>query len=188
MGHLSGPNLGTKLHKDDLLSTNLYDLIRPSSFQRPRMYGLHKALKKDVPLRPIHSMPGSAQHQEAKYLSSFLEPVLTLDWSNCIRDSFTFADIFKTSNLDPSSVFLCSFDISSLFTNVSLLETIQICADALCSSEHLSVPFQWQIFVELMKTATSCVEFSFNNTMHLQIDRVAMGTPLGSALGNVFVG
>ena len=78
-------------------------------------------------------MTGSAQHQLAKYLSSLLEPVLTLYSSNCIRDSFTFADIIKTSNLDPSSIFLCSFDISRLFTNVPLAETIQICADALYS-------------------------------------------------------
>ena len=93
------------------------------------MYGLPKTHKKDVPLRPILSMTGLAQHQLAKYLSSLLEPVLTLYSSNCIRDSFTFADIIKTSNLDPFSVFLCSFNISSLFTNVPLAETIQICAD-----------------------------------------------------------
>ena len=59
-----------QLHKDDLLPANLYDLIRPTGSQRPRMYGLPKTHKKDVPLRPIQSMTGSAQHQLAKYLSS----------------------------------------------------------------------------------------------------------------------
>ena len=133
-------------------------------------------------------MTGSVQHQLAKYLSSLLEPVLTLYSSNCIRDSFTFADIIKTSNLDPSSVFLCSFDISSLFTNVPLAETIQICADALYSSEHPPAPFPRQIFVELMEMATSSVEFSFNDIMHRQIDGIALGSPLGPALANIFVG
>ena len=42
-----------QLHKDDLLPANLHDLIRPTGSQRPRMYGLTKAHKKDVPLRPI---------------------------------------------------------------------------------------------------------------------------------------
>ena len=130
------------------------------------MYGLPKTHEKDVPLQSILSMTGSGQHQLAKYLSSLLEPVLTLYSSNCMRDSFTFADIIKTSNLDPSSVFLCSFDISSLFANVPLAETIQICADALYSSEHPPVLFhgkslsnlwRWQLLLLSLALMTSCI-------------------------------
>ena len=94
-----------QLHKDDLLPANLYDLIRPTGSQRPPTFGLSITHKKDVPLRPILSMTTSVQHQLAKYLSSVLESVLTLSLSNCIRDSFTFADIIKTSNLDSSLSF-----------------------------------------------------------------------------------
>ena len=82
--------------------------------------------------------------------------------------------IFRLS-FDLLSVFLCSFDISSLFTNIPLAETIQICDDALYSSEHPPAPFPRQIFVELMEMATSSVELSFNDIMHRQIDGVAMG-------------
>ena len=39
-----------------------------------------------------------------------------------------------------------------------------------------------------MKIATSFVGFNFNNCMYRQIDGVAMGSPLGSALANIFVG
>ena len=49
-----------QLHKDELLPANLYDLIRLTGSQRPRTYGLPKTHKKDVPLRPILSMTGSA--------------------------------------------------------------------------------------------------------------------------------
>ena len=48
--------------------------------------------------------------------------------------------------------------------------------------------FPHNIFVELMQLATSSVEFSFNNNMHRQINGVAMGSPLGPALANIFVG
>ena len=36
--------------------------------------------------------------------------------------------------------------------------------------------------------ATSGVEFSFNDTMYRQIDSIAMGSPLGPVLANIFVG
>jgi len=39
-----------------------------------------------------------------------------------------------------------------------------------------------------MNTATSSVEFSFNITMYKQIDGIAMGSPLGPMLANIFVG
>ena len=102
--------------------------------------------------------------------------------------TLTFADIIKTSNLNPYSVFLCSFDILSLFTNVPLADTIQISDDALYSSKHPPALFARQIFVELMKMATPSVVFSFDDIMYRQIDTVAMGSFLGPALANIFVG
>ena len=39
-----------------------------------------------------------------------------------------------------------------------------------------------------MQTATFSVEFSFNNVMHRQVDGVAMDSPLGPSLANIFVG
>ena len=48
--------------------------------------------------------------------------------------------------------------------------------------------FPRNIFVELMQLATSAVEFSFNNNIHRQIDGVALGSLLGPALANIFVG
>ena len=76
-------------------------------------------------------MTGSAQHHLAKWLSSTLNRVLQQFSVNCVPDSFTFVKEVNNFTFSPSSVFLCSFNISSLFTNASLAETIQICADSL---------------------------------------------------------
>ena len=52
-----------------------------------------------------------------------------------LSELFTFVDTLHNSTLQADSVFLCSFDKSNLFTNVSLAETIDICANALYNSD-----------------------------------------------------
>ena len=87
--------------------------------------------------------------------------------SHCISDSFTVAQTMKNSDINPN-VFMCSFDVSSLFTNVPLDETIKICSETLKDKSDSQPIIQKSVFVELMKSATSSIEFSFNNTMYKQ--------------------
>ena len=179
-----------KLVKNGSLSHEVYNKIRPTGSQRPRMYGLPKIHKQNTPLRPILSMIGSAQHELAKWLSEVLKPVTDHYSTFCVRDSFTFANEVQLLPFDTTSCFMGSFDISSLFTNVPLDETIEICANFLFeeSTADTSLSFNKQQFVDLMNFATKSVEFSFNETMYRQTDGVAMGSPLGPTLANIFVG
>ena len=118
------------LVKADHMLKWTYDAIRPTGSQRPRMYGLLKTHKEGTPLRPILSMTGSSHHELGKWLASLLQPVLEQFLSHCISDLFTFAKTMQNLDIDPN-VFMCSFDVSSLFTNVPLDETIKICSEAL---------------------------------------------------------
>ena len=70
---------------------------------------------------------------------------------------------------------------------VPLNETIKICSDALYDDSDLQPLIPKDVFVEWIKSTTSSVEFSFNNTMYKQTDGVAMGSPLGLALANIFI-
>ena len=87
--------------------------------------------------------------------------------SHCISDSFTFAKTMQNLDID-SNVFMCSFDVSSLFTNVPLDETIKICSEALYSDSDLQPVIPKDVFVELIRSATFSVEFSFNITVYKQ--------------------
>ena len=63
-----------------------------------------------------------------------------------------------------------------------------ICADSFYDGDLSPPQFSNEIFIELMNIATISAEFSFNNVMYEQLDGVAMGSPLGHALANIFVG
>ena len=83
---------------------------------------------------------------------------------------------------------MCLFDVSSLFANVPLDEITAICAGTPYNIPDSQPCIPKEVFVELLHSATSTVEFSFDNTIYRQIDGVAMGSPLGPALANIFVG
>ena len=140
-----------------------------------------------MPLRSILSTTGLAHHQLSKWLASLLQLVLDRFTAQCIPDSFTFADYIRKLDGQTDS-FMSSFDVSSFFTNVPLDETIKICADALYDKLESQPCIQKKVFVELMHSATSTVKFSFDNIIYRQIDVVAMGSPHGPALANIFVG
>ena len=175
-----------KWFKEGILSKEIYDTIRPKGSQRPKLYGLPKTHKTNCPLRPILSMVGSPQHSIAKFLISVLTPVLDKFSKHVVKDSFDFVKSLRSLSSDKTV--MCSFDIKSLFTNVPLVEVLKICIDQLYNSDISPPCFPQDVCYELLKLATTNVEFSFDNTMFRQIDGVAMGSPLGPILANIFVG
>ena len=61
-------------------------------------------------------------------------------------------------------------------------------ADTLYNNPDFQPCIPKEVFVELLNSATSTVEFSFDNTIYRQIDGVAVDSPLGPALANIFFG
>jgi len=55
-------------------------------------------------------------------------------------------------------------------------------------TKRTPLPFPRKVFIELMKITTRSIEFSFNDVIYQQTDGIAMGSPFGPALSNIFVG
>ena len=77
-------------------------------------------------------------------------------------------------------------DVDTLFTNISLGETIDICVKKLKTSYTLVKGISKNDFRDLLNLATkfSCVRF---NKFYIQVDDAAMGSPLGPILANIFL-
>ena len=111
-----------QLHKCSELSKELHNRIKPVGAQRPRMYGLPKTHKENVPLRRILSMFGSAQHELAKCLGDqVLQPALDSLLHFVIKDSFIFAEAICAATPTSADNIIAYFEIKSLFTNVPLI-------------------------------------------------------------------
>ena len=86
---------------------------------------------------------------------------------------------------------LVSYDVSSLFTNVPLEETISILVDKAFENDWFNkthnLKLQKHQLTELLEIATANQLFQFNGDLYQQKDGVAMGSPLGPLLANVFM-
>ena len=133
-------------------------------------------------------MTKSPQSNLSTFLVSVLQPVLDKFSKHLVPDSFTFVNELKSLNLCQPNSFMVSFDIKRLFTNVPLDEVLNICVDQLYNSELIPPPFSRAVCYEMLSMVTKNVQFSFNDFMFRQIDGVAMGSPLGPILANIFVG
>ena len=82
---------------------------------------------------------------------------------------------------------MASFDVTSLFTNIPLDETIEIIADRLFSNAIRFHDFTRFEFKQLLNCAVKNCHFLFNGSLYQQVDGVAMGSPLGPLFANIFL-
>ena len=82
---------------------------------------------------------------------------------------------------------MASFDVDSLFTNIPLDETIEICVKKLFGRKHKYKGFNKSEFCSLFQYAVKDNLIFFNGKYYIQIDGVATGSPLGPTLANIFL-
>ena len=176
------------LQEKDIISDQDFAKIIPVGSSPGILYGLCK-VHKDVPsgdtcppFRPILSAIGTVSYNLAKYLVPILEPITTNQF--VCKDSFSFAAEVRNQNPDG---FMASFDVSSLFTNIPLDETIEICVKKLFGRKRKFKGFTRMEFRTFLQFAVKDNLILFNGKYYIQIDGVAMGSPLGPTLANVFL-
>ena len=82
---------------------------------------------------------------------------------------------------------MISFDVKSLFSSVPLEYTIDIIIKRIFEDHEITTIFKKPEMKKLLTLSTKSVRFSFNNEIYIQIDGVAMGSPLGPAIANIFM-
>ena len=171
----------------------VYERLYPSSSKSGLFFGLAKVhkLKEDtysisnLPLRPVISNIGTATYEISKYLANLLQPLTKNEYT--IDSTKHFVEKIRGERI-PSDHELVSFDVVSLFTNVPLDFTINLILDKVYREKAIRTKLEREELKKLLEICTKEMHFSFNGAIYKQINGVAMGSPLGPILANIFVG
>ena len=164
-----------------------YKFLKPVGSQPGKMYGNCKVHKTPIdgcpPLRPILSAINTTTYNLAKFIVPILEPITKNSF--VVKDSFSFVEDLKKQN---PKHFMASFDVESLFSNIPLNETIDICVNTLYPKRNMKIKgLTKNEFKNLLELATKESLILFDNKYYRQTDGVAMGSPLGPSLANIFL-
>ena len=173
-------------------STAQYKRLYPSS-SRPGLYfGLAKVhkLKSDtdtveqLPLRPVISNIGTATYELSKYLASLLQPIAKSRFS--VESTKDFVQKIREKKIEDGYEMI-SFDVVSLFTSVPLDFTIDLILKKVYDERLITTKLEREELKKLLELCTKEMHFQFNGKLYIQIDGVAMGSPLGPVLANIFM-
>ena len=153
-----------------------YKDLSPSGSRPGIMYGsakVNKIVTGGFPsFRPILSAIGTTTYKHAKFLAPMLEPLTTNECT--IRDSFTFAEELQSFD---SKLVMASFYIQSLFTNIPLQETIDLCVENLFKNRTHVDNLSKDCFHEFLTSIMSEPLILFDQELYKQHDGVAVGSP-----------
>ena len=131
------------------------------------LYGLPKSYKKKLAIRPILSAKGTYNFKFAKRLDEKLKPLSVND--HTINDIFRFADELHEMEINEHDI-LVSYDVSSLFTNVQVDETIESIAERAFENnwfnEEHSLNITKSDLIELFRIATKHQLFQFEGNLY----------------------
>ena len=111
------------LFENNFLDENDYKFMKSVGSNPGVLYGsckIHKGIQGQAPpFRPILSAIGTCTYKLAKFFVPILKEYTISDYT--LKDSFSFAEEIGKQD---ASLFMTSFDVDALFTNIPLDETI----------------------------------------------------------------
>ena len=148
-------------------------------------YGNVKTHKNNNPLRPIISQVPTCTYDISKQLNVLITPYIPSEYA--IKSTDEFLDILHSTNCDG---ILASLDVTSLFTNVPIQDTIDIIIQNVYN--HPTIPplnIPQDILQKLLKICTSEAVFRApNGNLFNQVDGIAMGSALGPTFAAFYMG
>ena len=117
------------LKDNEFIDNKLCYYLKPTDSPAPRFYGQPKIHKPGVPIRPIVSYSGSLLHNLNKYITNILKAYAQDDDNNA-KNSTTFSSYSRIVPFEDDEI-MVSFDVTSLYTNISIINMLNIIKELL---------------------------------------------------------
>ena len=174
----------SKLKDTNIITAQQYDSLFATGSSPGILYGLPKVHKPGIPIRPILAAYNTATYKLAKYLLPLLEPITRNQYT--LKNSYAFYHDITSRNIGGNS-FMVSYDITSLYTNIPVIETIEIICNKFFQNSTLYHGYNRAQFKQLLLLTVNNTQFIFNEILYKQIDGLSMGNPAAPHLANIFL-
>ena len=178
-----------ELKNQAAIDRTFYDSVRPSegSSTPARFYGRIKLHKQLAPLRPVVATQGTATYRLARRLSRILRPLVGTS-GRVLKNTKDLIDTMRNVKIEDDEV-LVSYDVKSLFTNVPVNESIDVCERRLREDGSLQERTELSVetIIQLLRLCLTSTSFIYGGKHYQQIDGLAMGSPVSSVVADIFM-
>ena len=173
------------LKRSGYLPEAVYNKIKPRRKQPPRIYGLPKIHKANVPLRLIVSCVNILAYDLSAYLANILSP-LTGKSEYTVTSSAHFVSTVSYETILENEIMI-SFDIESLFTNVPIDTAVQAALQKLENDPSLAdrTKLTAAQIADLLTFVLRSIYFLYNGSIYEQ--KEDMGSPVSAVIANLYM-
>ena len=160
---------------NEFINNNLYNHLEPTDSSVPTFSGQPKIHKPGVPIRPIVSYSGSPLYNLNKYIANILKAYVR-DENNNAKNSTTFSNYIRNVPIEDDEI-MVSFDVTSLYTNIPIIDTLNIIKDYVNSDDQFirKTAIPQDKFLDLVHLVLTTTWYPFNSQFYQQTDGVAIG-------------
>lgn len=175
-------NLIKSWENSNLISPETAKNLKINNAHPPRIYGLPKLHKPDIPLRPIVSSIQSPLYKLSKYLSNTITNIIGKN-DHYIKNSFEFKNFINDIYI-PEDHILISLDVVSMYTNIPT-NLAKLAIEKNWNNLKNYTTLTKEEFLKATEITLNSTYFQYNNEFYQQIQGCAMGSPISSNIAQL---
>lgn len=167
----------------DLINIYTAAKLKNRNTHPPKIYGLPKLHKINIPLRPITSFIQSPLYNLTKYIADIIQSSTSPPPSN-VRNSWEIKNELQTLQKVPKDHGFISLDVVSMYTSIPLELAIDAIKQKWVEIKKNTI-FSKPTFMEAVQLCLQNSYMAYNKKFYKQIKGLPMGAPLSAITANL---